>query len=147
MILRFLLRFSYLILAFITFFWGLIDGFFTKERMKEYWDWFSANPVDNTILIISIAFSYHYIIVFARFFYAERGSKDYVYMRVELTREDSKLDQEKRTEKDFKEKVAIMQQLYRAIFEISELNIGNIMKTAVWQNDFVSFEMFLEKKN
>ena len=29
--------------------------------------------------------------------------------------QDSKLDQEKRTEKDFKERVAVMTQLYRAL--------------------------------
>ena len=39
-----------------------------------------------------------------------------------------------------------MQQLYRAIFEISELSIVNMIKTAIWQSDFISFELFLENK-
>ncbi len=80
-----------------------------------------------------------------RWRYAERRSREYIYMKVILPRDDSKLDQEKKTEKDFKEKVAIMGQLYRALSEISELNLKNTIKTIIFQNDQISFEMFLEE--
>lgn len=79
-----------------------------------------------------------------RWHYAEKRSKEYIFMKVILPRDDSKLDQEKKTEKDFKEKVAIMGQLYRALSEISELNLKNTLKTLIFQNDQISFEMFLE---
>ncbi len=65
-------------------------------------------------------------------------------MKVTLPRSDSKMDQEQRTEKDFKEKVAIMAQLYRALYEIRELNLWNTIKTKIWQADNISFELFLE---
>ena len=146
MLVQVFLRFFYLILGVLGFFWGLIKGYFTQENLEAFWAWLSANPIEIIVNGLTIWFLLHLAIVAARVWYAERGAKDYVYMRVELTREDSKLDQERRTDKDFKEKVAIMNQLYRAIFEISELNLWNIIQTGIWQHDFVSFEMFLEKK-
>lgn len=79
-----------------------------------------------------------------RWRYAEKRSKDYVFMKVILPRDDSKLDQEKKTEKDFKEKVSIMAQMYRALSEISELNLKNFIRTIIFQNDQISFELFLE---
>ncbi|MBT4937299.1 type IV secretion system DNA-binding domain-containing protein [Candidatus Peregrinibacteria bacterium] len=146
MLLRILLRFYYVILAVLAFFWGLIKGYLTLENLTNFWNWFSADPVNHILFFVAVWFALHAFIVLARWWYAEEGAKRYVYMKVELTRDDSKLDQERRTDKDFKEKVAIMTQLYRAVFEISELNISNIIKTGIWQNDFVSFEMFLEDK-
>lgn len=146
MLLRLLLRFYYLILAVLAFFWGLIKGYLTLENLNIFWSWFSADPFGNILLLVEIWFALHAFIVLARWWYAEEAAKKYVYMRIELTRDDSKLDQERRTDKDFKEKAAIMTQLYRAVFEISELNISNIIKTGIWQNDFISFEMFLEDK-
>jgi hypothetical protein len=53
-----------------------------------------------------------------RLWHDKKIAKDLVYIKVRLTREDSKLDNEKRSEKDFKEKILVMQQLYRAIYEI-----------------------------
>lgn len=67
-------------------------------------------------------------------------------MKVRLTRDDSKLDNEKRSEKDFKEKILVMQQLYRALSEIWDINIENRIYTWIRQDDFVSFELFLENK-
>ncbi|MBU0727418.1 type IV secretion system DNA-binding domain-containing protein [Patescibacteria group bacterium] len=67
-------------------------------------------------------------------------------MKVVLPRSDSKMDQEQRTEKDFKEKVAIMSQLFRGLYEIRELNLWNLIKTKIWQADNISFEIFVEKQ-
>ncbi|QQR83453.1 DUF87 domain-containing protein [Candidatus Peregrinibacteria bacterium] len=53
-------------------------------------------------------------------------------------------DQEQRTEKDFKEKVAIMSQLYRALYEIRELNLMNRINVWLWQADNISFELVVE---
>lgn len=147
MFIRFFLRFFYLFLAGAAFLWGMIEGYVTDPQFyMMIWDWITADPWGHVLNILAVWAALHFSITFVRWWYAEHSAKGFVYMRVELTRDDSKLDNEKRTEKDFKEKVAIMQQLYRAIFEISELNIWNIIKTATWQNEFVSFEMFLERK-
>src|SRR5690606_16943874 len=49
-------------------------------------------------------------------------------------------------EKDFKERVAIMDGLYRSVYEIQELNLKNRIRTFFWNNDYVSFELVYDKK-
>ena len=39
-----------------------------------------------------------------------------------------------------------MAQLYRALYEIRELNLWNMIKTKIWQADNISFEYFVEKQ-
>jgi len=97
-------------------------------------------------IVAAIVFWYFvkYAIKIARIINLHYLKKHLVYMKVTLPRSDSKIDQEKRTEKDFKEKVAIMAQLYRALYEIREMNLLNTIKTKIWQADNVSFELFLE---
>lgn len=73
-------------------------------------------------------------------------SKHLVYIKVELARSDSKIDQEKRTEKDFKEKAAVMSQFFRAMYEIRELDLMNRIRTWFWQADNISFELFAENQ-
>lgn len=85
-----------------------------------------------------------YALKIARIINLHYLTKKLVYLKVTLPRSDSKIDQEKRTEKDFKEKVAVMAQLYRALYEIREMNLWNTIKTKIWQADNVSFELFLE---
>ena len=87
-----------------------------------------------------------YLIWDIRMLYLHFRANHMVYMKVSLPRSDSKLDQEKRTEKDFKEKVAIMAQLYRALYEIREMNLWNTIRTWIWQADNISFELFVEKQ-
>jgi len=87
-----------------------------------------------------------YLVSFLRFNHQHRLAKKLVYLQISLPRSDSKMDQEKRTEKDFKEKVAIMSQLYRALYEIRELDLWNRIKTFIWQADNISFELFVENQ-
>jgi hypothetical protein len=105
---------------------------------------------DNWLWVLIIIFGGYYalkwLIRIMRFLYLNHIAKNLVYLKVTLPRSDSKMDQEKRTEKDFKEKVAIMSQLYRALYEIRELNLWNLIKTKIWQADNVSFELFVEKQ-
>lgn len=67
-------------------------------------------------------------------------------MKVILPRKDSKLDKEKETEKDFKEKIAVMEQFFRNIHEIRELNLWNQLKSYIFNHDSVSFELVLQNK-
>lgn len=69
-----------------------------------------------------------------------------IFMKVTLARSDSKLDKERETKKDFREAVGIMQQLYRALYEIKELNLWNRIWSKIHRLDRVSFELFLENR-
>lgn len=107
--------------------------------VTEYWQ-------EALIGILFVFYIIPILFEIIRFIHVHRMSKHLIYMKVELPRSDSKIDQEKRTEKDFKEKVAIMSQLYRAIYEIRELNLWNMIKTKIWQADNISFELFVENQ-
>jgi len=111
----------------------------TFDWLIKYWKW----------LLIGIFGGWYglkYTFKLLRFWHEKNLSKDLVYLQISLPRSDSKMDQEKRTEKDFKEKVAIMSQLYRALYEIRELDLWNKIKTRIWQADNISFELFVEKQ-
>ena len=72
-------------------------------------------------------------------------SRKLVSMKVVLPRSDTKLDQEKRTEKDFKEKVAVMEQLYRALWEVRNLDFWQSIHFWITRDIRISFEMYVEK--
>ena len=68
------------------------------------------------------------------------------YLLITLPREDSPKDKEKANEKDFREKIAIMEQFYRGIHEIRELTLNNRIRVWLFNHAFISMEMFVEKK-
>jgi hypothetical protein len=63
-----------------------------------------------------------------------------------MPREDSQRDKEKDNKKDFKEKIAIMEQFYRAISELGELNAMNIIRSWLFHADVISFEIVVQEK-
>ncbi len=72
---------------------------------------------------------------------------DLVHMRVTLPRNDSKLDNDKRTEKDFHEQVGKAEQIFRALHETRDLNLYNVvMKRWMWKKPHFSFELQFEKQ-
>ena len=67
-------------------------------------------------------------------------------MRITMPRKDSQKDDQKQTEKDFKEKIDIMSQFFRNLHETSELNIWNQIKTKIFQTNVFSFELVAHQK-
>ena len=116
----------------------------TKELIFQIFGWIKENWLWVLIIIFGTYYALKWIIRIMRFINLHFIGKHLVYLKVTLPRSDSKMDTEKRTEKDFKEKVAIMAQLYRALYEIRELNLLNLIKTKIWQADNVSFEVVVE---
>lgn len=106
-------------------------------------DWFMADPWSNTLIIITVVLSWKLVVRWVRFTYAYYKSKSLVAVKVLLPRKESKIDQEKRTEKDFKEKVAVMEQLYRALWEVRSLTFWQIVKFWALRYITISFEMIL----
>lgn len=70
-----------------------------------------------------IIIGYFLFIIFLksiRLFFEIYYSKNLRYLRVTLPRADSKLDKEKETKKDFKEKIGMMSMFYKAIHKLAE---------------------------
>lgn len=73
------------------------------------------------------------------------STKNLVYLKIELPRNDSQKDRQEEVEKDFKEKIGIMSQFFRSMHEVSELNLGNRVRVWLFQLDTLHFEIFCEK--
>ncbi len=82
-----------------------------------------------------------------RYWHRRHEKTELVHMRVTLPKSDSKLDQEKRTEKDFREAIGKAEQLFRALHETRELNLYNIIfKRTLWRKPQLAFELQFEKR-
>jgi len=108
------------------------------------WSWFIANPLENTGIIILVYFLIDWSVYAMRYFYAVCAGKHLISMKVILPRSDSKIDQEKRTEKDFKEKIAVMEQLFRALNEVKDLTFWKVIHFWIFRYNTISFEIFVE---
>jgi hypothetical protein len=111
--------------------WGLVYQYFASDPQRLW------QP-------LSAYFMFRFLRRQLRFTYAYLQSKKLVSMKVLLPRSDSKIDQEKRTEKDFKEKAAIMEQLYRALWEVRSLTFWQSIHYWIFRYIGISFEMFVE---
>src|SRR3989344_1048575 len=110
------------------------------------WTCFMENPLYRTLFLLTIWFVWSVIVKNGlRFFYAVMHSRNLVTLKVLLPRNDSKVDEEKRTEKDWKEKIAIMEQLFRALWEVKTLDVWTVLHTWIWRFNTMSFEFFVEK--
>ncbi len=122
-----------------------IGGYVFDPRLWSHiWSWYSSDPYGNSILIVSIYFGWRIFKSVGRFIGEWWDARNLVSMKVLLPRTDSKIDQEKRTEKDFKEKVAIMEQLYRALWEVRSLSFWQSLNYWIFRNITMSFEMYAE---
>ncbi|MEK7136913.1 MAG: type IV secretion system DNA-binding domain-containing protein, partial [Patescibacteria group bacterium] len=142
-----------LISALRIFFWPIVlllltvgAWFLRLDLWGNLYLWVRADPLDRIILIISCYLLWKGIVLPGiRFVYAIGKARSIVTMKVMLPRSDSKIDQEKRTEKDWKEKIAVMEQLFRALSEVRSLTIWQYLHYLVFHYIVVSFELYIEK--
>src|SRR5688572_12999008 len=122
----------------------LVGLLFHENVLGAAWRWFISDPWDNFLILSVVYLAWIYARYSMRFWYAWWRGRSLVSMKVLLPRSDSKIDQEKRTEKDFKEKVAIMEQLYRALWEVKSLTFWQAVHFWIFRYATMSFEMTLE---
>ena len=133
------------------FFWPILLGLvailgeiINSDLWPTIFFWIAQDPWQALLTVLGAYLGTRMFIRSMRFSYAVWQSRSLVCMKVLLPRSDSKIDQEKRTEKDFKEKVAIMEQLYRALWEIRSLTVWQFLHFWIFRYITVSFELFLE---
>jgi hypothetical protein len=132
----------------IPLFWlfALVVSWLSKPEVWEgSYNWFMQDPVGAIFNVFNVLFALWLGKRLFRYWYAVRRSKKLVKFKVMLPREDSKIDQEKRTEKDFKEKVAVMEQLYRALWEVRSLNVWQVLHYWIFRYRIISLELYVEK--
>ncbi|MBI3332145.1 hypothetical protein HYZ99_04285, partial [Candidatus Peregrinibacteria bacterium] len=101
--------------------------------------WLVRDPLEAVLSILGFVLAVKLVVRWSRFTYAYLMSGRLVSMKVLLPRSDSKIDQEKRTEKDFKEKVAVMEQLYRALWEVKALTFWQLVHFWMFRYATISF--------
>lgn len=100
------------------------------------WTFFEA--VGNFIVLL-IAF--WLFLKFIRLCYEIYAARNLAYMRVTLPRADSKLDKEKETKKDFKEKTGIMSIFYKGIHKISQSSLLETILNFIFNHAKISLEI------
>lgn len=114
-------------------------------KCAEVYHWFTWK---EWIFIILGSFVAFYVTRFLiRYFHRRREYKNLVTLKITLPRNDSKLDNERRTEKDFHESIGKGEQFFRAVHETRDMNLYNIfVKRFIWGKPHISFELYFEKR-
>ncbi|MBU2524897.1 type IV secretory system conjugative DNA transfer family protein [Patescibacteria group bacterium] len=108
-------------------------------------NWISAS-IWTLVILAVIYYGWKLLWFGIRYAYTRYQHKNLVFLHVLLPREDSPKDKDKATEKDFREKIAIMEQLYRTLHEIEELNLWNTIKVKILKHAWISLEMVAQNK-
>ncbi len=116
-------------------YWSVADSF-----ILEYWDWIVFWLVVTLVAKWILPWSVNQ-------FYEHWVARKRVFIQITMPREESQKDKENATEKDFRERIGIMEQLYRAIHEIRELNLSNRIMVWLFKRDTVSFEIHARHKD
>ncbi|MDR2640042.1 MAG: hypothetical protein LBC61_01555 [Candidatus Peribacteria bacterium] len=66
-------------------------------------------------------------------------------MKITLPRADSKLDKEKETKKDFKEKIGVMSMFYKAIHKLNEATFKETIMNFFFSHSKISMELVYNK--
>ena len=105
-----------------------------------------THPLQIVVGIIAAIIGWKIFWWLVRYLHVRFTEKNLVFMQITLPRDDSPKDKEKDVEKDFRERIAIMEQLFRSLYEIRELSISNIIRRFFFQHHYVSFEIVAREK-
>lgn len=96
----------------------------------------------NFILLV---FLFFLLVKVVRVLYEIYCARRLVYMRVTLPRADSKLDKERETKKDFKEKVGIMAVFFKSVHKIGDITFKEWILDTIFDHMKVSLELVYDE--
>jgi hypothetical protein len=85
-----------------------------------------------------------FLIKLLRFLFELYFAKNLRYLKITVPRADSKLDKEKETKKDFKEKIGMMTMFYKAIHKLSEAGLRDTFLNALFRHSKISLELIYD---
>ncbi len=112
--------------------WWWFGSFFDSILPTIYW----------TLWVLVITFIIYKSIRLAFELYY---SKNLRYLKITLPRADSKLDKEKETKKDFKEKIGMMSMFYKAVHKLSEAGLRDTLLNFFFGHSKIALELVYEK--
>ncbi len=119
-----------------------------KEPVEETSVWIMTYPGNFWTYLLYAILIYVSIVLFVkiiRFLFEIYYSRNLVYLKIRLPKADSKLDKEKETKKDFKEKIGMMSMFYKAIHKLSEAWLKDTFLNAIFGHSKISLELVYEK--
>lgn len=100
---------------------------------------------EKVILVLFLVFFGYLLLKLMRIMYEIYNARRLVYMQITLPRADSKLDKEKETKKDFKEKMGIMSIFYKSIIKISNITFWDSVRDFIFDHAKISMELVYNK--
>ncbi len=117
-----------------------------KALWSQVWPWIQNYWLYVLIGIVAFVLLRRLFWFTVGLIYEVHAARKRVFMRVIMPREESHKDKENATEKDFREKIAVMEQLFRGIHEMRELNLSNQLTLWFFKRDVISFEIHAKNK-
>jgi hypothetical protein len=111
------------------------------------WQYILSNPLQALLIVVLAVFLYKSFLWLIRYIYMVFiAYPKQIHLKITLPRSESQKDKEKSEIKDFKEKIGVMNQFFRNMHELGELSLQNIIRTRIFKNDIVSFELVAKNK-
>jgi hypothetical protein len=102
---------------------------------------FLGNVLEYAIIGLIIFLIFACIFKAIRLAFELYYAKNIRYLKITLPKADSKLDKEKETKKDFKEKIGIMSMFYKAIHKLSEAGLRDTLLNFFFGHSKISLEL------
>jgi len=102
---------------------------------------FFANLGYYLIVALFIVIAVILVVKTIRLIFEIYYSKNIRYLKVTLPKADSKLDKERETKKDFKEKIGMMSMFYKAIHKLSEAGLRDTLLNMLFGHSKISLEL------
>ncbi len=97
-----------------------------------------------TLIILLLILLFIAFLKTIRFLFELYYSKNLRYLKVTVPRADSKLDKEKETKKDFKEKIGMMSMFYKAVHKLAEAWLKDTFLNFIFKHSKISLELVYE---
>ena len=151
LLLRFLISFGELFILAGAAGYAYIHQYLNQNTLNNLWHWYSADYLHNTLYIVGGALTvytlWRTLLALIRTAYQIHFSRHLVALHITQPRQETEKDRQEAVEKDFREAIGIMEQLYRSLHQIGQLNLGNTIRSALFHTDLVSFELsYAEQK-
>lgn len=114
-----------------------------SNESSSFWD--SLSDILFYGLVVLVIFVVCILLIkLVRLLFELVWTQKLVYMKVTLPKADSKLDKEKETKKDFKEKIWMMSMYYKAIHKLSDAGLKDSLLDFFFDHSKVSLELAYE---
>lgn len=135
--------------------WTALKEFFSRESLWNNFvlltwinpEWPGAFWYRLALHILQVWILLYLLKDIIRYYYRrfEVREERFAHLRITLPKNDSKLDNERRTEKDFHEAVGRAEQFFRSLHETRDLNLAHMLfKRNLWGKPQLSFELQIE---